>query len=111
MPASSAILNSASVRQTASWANSAEQVATRRLDWTIFAPWKNATRDEFENHLWQDKNSVTRVSQLRTALVNVVADDLLEEIEAGLHRSGMSIRINPYVMSLIDWSEARTDPI
>lgn len=87
------------------------QVTAAHLDWTIFKPWSKASRSEFEDHLWQDRNAITRVSQLRDVLTGVVPKALLDEIEAGLQRVGMSIRLNPYVISLIDWSAATTDPI
>jgi lysine 2,3-aminomutase len=80
-------------------------------EWTKFKTWQGTSLAEFENHLWQDKNAIVRVSQLQAALDGVVSSDFLSEIEAGLQRVGMSIRLNPYVMSLIDWSNAETDPI
>jgi lysine 2,3-aminomutase len=35
----------------------------------------------------------------------------MNEIEAGLSTAGMSIRLNPYLISLINWSDAEADPI
>jgi len=56
------------------------------------------------DNAWQDRNAYTRFSQLQTALQGVVSEAGLEDIRAGIDRAGMSIRINPYVMSLIDWN-------
>jgi lysine 2,3-aminomutase len=66
---------------------------------------------EFLNHFWQDKNSVTRFQQLESLLSGVVSPAVLGEIGAGLGKVGMSIRLNPYVISLIDWANVETDPI
>lgn len=63
------------------------------------------------DNAWQDRNAYTRFSQLQTALQGVVSEAGLEDIRAGIDRSGMSIRINPYVMSLIDWNHWTTDPV
>jgi lysine 2,3-aminomutase len=79
--------------------------------WQKFAPWKDVSAEEFENSSWQDKNAVIRVPQLEAALKGVVNPDLFREIDAGLLKVGMSIRLNPYIISLIDWDEVETDPI
>ena len=33
------------------------------------------------------------------------------DVEAGLRRSTMSLRISPYLISLVDWTAPETDPI
>lgn len=76
-----------------------------------FGEWENVFGEEFEDPIWQDRNAITRMSQLRFALDNIAPPDVLNDIEAGLAKVGMSIRLNPYVMSLIDWSNAANDPI
>src|SRR3984893_13754590 len=81
------------------------------LEWARFKPWDEVTPSEFEDNAWQDRNAITRVSQLKTVLDGIVSSDVLEEIEAVLSKTGMSIRLNPYMICLIDWSNAETDPI
>lgn len=68
-------------------------------------------RSDFLSHKWQDKNSIIRMEQLEAILGDTVKPSVLEEIRSGLNKVGMSIRINPYVMELIDWNNAETDPI
>ncbi len=82
-----------------------------RLEWAKFKPWQDITPDEFEDNAWQDRNAISRISQLKTALDGVVSPRLMDEIEAGLNSSGMSIRLNPYMICRIDWSNAENDPI
>jgi lysine 2,3-aminomutase len=84
---------------------------TLSTDWTTFKIWRNVSPIEFEDHLWQDKNSITRPLQLKQALDGMVSQEFLEEIETGLSQVGMAIRLNPYVMSLIDWSKPEVDPV
>jgi len=81
------------------------------LEWARFKPWEGVSRGEFEDNGWQDRNAMTRLPQLKAALEGVVSSHVLAEIEAGLSKSGMSIRLNPYMLCLIDWAQAENDPI
>src|SRR5271166_6651842 len=81
------------------------------LEWTRFKPWEGVSSGEFEDNGWQDRNAITRLPQLKAALEGVVPSHVLAEIEAGLSKTGMSIRLNPYMLCLIDWAHAETDPI
>lgn len=68
-------------------------------------------RHEFANAEWQDRHAVTRVDQLREWM-GVNADrDLMRDVELGLARAPMAMRITPYVLNLIDWSNFVQDPI
>jgi lysine 2,3-aminomutase len=80
-------------------------------DWKRFMPWESVSPDDFNHHQWQDKNSVTRLEQLQDVLDGVVPSEVFDDIQAGLMHVGMSIRLNPYMLSLIDWSDAKADPI
>lgn len=73
--------------------------------------YRDVNQADFSNHFWQDKNSITRFPQLEALLAGVISQGTLQEIGAGLGKVGMSIRLNPYVLSLIDWANAETDPI
>lgn len=88
-----------------------EEDTAMDVGWARFKPWEGVSKSEFADSNWQDRHAVTRVPQLRAALDGVIPAQLLEEIEAGLSKTGMSIRLNPYVISLIDWSKTETDPI
>lgn len=73
--------------------------------------YSNASDEEFGNHFWQDKNAVVRFQQLEALLKDVISPDALEDMRAGITKAGMSIRLNPYVLSLIDWRNVYSDPI
>lgn len=75
------------------------------------SPSATADRSEFLNHLWQDKNAVTRADQLVDYIGDLAAPEVIEDMLAGLNQVGMSIRLTPYVLDLIDWQNATTDPI
>ncbi|MDO5499877.1 MAG: KamA family radical SAM protein [Propionibacteriaceae bacterium] len=80
-------------------------------DWTRFPVWKDVSAEEFGHHGWQDRNSITRIKKLREALAGVTSPEVIQDIEDGLAHVGMSIRLTPYVMNLIDWRNAASDPI
>ena len=72
-----------------------DQVIGRRDSRLLYA---NVTDAEFHDHKWQDKNSVTRFSQLGELLSGVVSPGCLKEIADGLGEVGMSIRLTPYII-------------
>jgi len=82
-----------------------------RPDWSRFKIWQGVSETQFEDNTWQDRNAITRVAQLEQALDGVVDREVFREIESGLGKVGMQIRLNPYVMSLINWSDPLADPI
>jgi lysine 2,3-aminomutase len=79
--------------------------------WRRFQIWKDVGSAEFGNSAWQDKNAIIRVEQLKAAIEEFVSPGLLSDIESGIRRSGMSVRLSPYIVSLIDWENAEIDRI
>jgi len=73
--------------------------------------YSDISRESFLDHTWQDRNAVARIEQLETVLRGRVAESVMDEIRAGLRKVGMSIRLNPYMLDLIDWRSAENDPI
>src|SRR5690606_851779 len=63
------------------------------------------------DHHWQSKKSITRPDKLIEALQGLVSDEFLKDAAAGFHGSPMSVRVSPYLMSLIDWEHPYEDPL
>ena len=61
---------------------------------------------EFLDHAWQAKHSITNVPKLLAALKGLVPEDFFADAEAGFKGAPMSVRVSPYLLSLIDWSAA-----
>ncbi len=74
----------------------------------IFA---SAPEAQFLDHAWQDKASITRIDQLAAVLGDKLPPSVLQEIREASQKVGMSIRITPYILALIDWKNIETDPI
>lgn len=65
----------------------------------------------FLDHRWQARNSVTSLDKLRSALGELVPELLFSDLSNGLAHSPMSMRLSPYLLSLINWNDLGKDPI
>ncbi|GAW17954.1 hypothetical protein ANO14919_074230 [Xylariales sp. No.14919] len=95
--------------------------------WTHIPDWSNVSRDEFISYRWQTTHSVQSSIQLSRFLRSVLpqsiprrhgeeldtltADDLLEDIQLGIKQATMAVKLSPYILSLIDWSDPLHCPL
>jgi lysine 2,3-aminomutase len=79
--------------------------------WREIPGWREVSEADFGNHLWQSKNSIRKLDQVRQVLEDRISPGLIEDISAGLKIAPMNIRITPYVFSLINWDEPEADPL
>jgi len=79
--------------------------------WRDIPAWNDISREEFGDHLWQARKSVTSLKQVQETLQDRLSEELVADIEAGLHIAPMNIRITPYVLSLINWDNPIDDPL
>lgn len=79
--------------------------------WRAIPGFAHVTAAEFHTHTYQGRHSVTNVQQLRDTLGRLVPDSFFQDLSDGLQRAPMALRISPYLLSLIDWSQPVDDPI
>ena len=79
--------------------------------WRAIPAYADLRADEFHEHRFQSRNSVTSLKKLREVLGSLVPEAFYRDVEQGLLRSPMSLRISPYLLSLMDWSEPAEDPL
>ena len=79
--------------------------------WQKIPAYANVTEEQFLDHTWQAKNTITKPAKLLDALRDLVPPGFIEDAEAGFGRSPMSIRVSPYLLSLIDWTNPYEDPL
>lgn len=79
--------------------------------WKLVPAWSSVTRGEFSNHLWQLKNSVTKIEQVKKALDKRISKEFYEDLLHGQQITPMNIRITPYIFSLINWDDPYNDPL
>lgn len=65
----------------------------------------------FHSHIFQMRHSITSVGKLMRVLEDRVSSDFYQEVAAGLQHAPMSVRISPYILSLINWDDPYRDPI
>lgn len=79
--------------------------------WKGVPAYRQVDAETFHSHIFQMRHSVTSVRGLREALGDRVPEDFYEDVREGLRRAPMSIRISPYILSLIDWEDPYKDPL
>ncbi len=67
--------------------------------------------ETFHSHLFQARNSPTSVESLQEVLGALVGPGFYEDLREGLRWAPMSIRISPYILSLINWDDPYSDPL
>jgi lysine 2,3-aminomutase len=79
--------------------------------WQRVPAYAHVDEATFRDHTWQSKHSITKVEKLLESLKGVVSDAFVRDAEVGFQRAPMSVRVTPYIMSLIDWSQPYSDPL
>ena len=79
--------------------------------WQRIPAYKDVGEAEFLDHLWQAKHSITRIDKLLAAVQDLVTPEFAADAEEGFKRAPMSVRVSPYMLSLIDWDNPYEDPL
>ena len=79
--------------------------------WKTIPAYANVDAETFHSHLFQARNSPTSVESLQEVLGGRVGPGFYEDLRDGLRWAPMSIRISPYILSLINWDDPYEDPL
>ena len=79
--------------------------------WQRLPAFARTSEDEFREWRFQNRHTITSGAALKEVLQGVAPVGFLDDVEAGLRRSPMNLRISPYLLSLIDWNDPWNDPI
>jgi len=80
-------------------------------DWRRIPAYADVTDEQFLDHRWQSKKSITRPDKLLEALRGLVSEEFIQDATEGFSRAPMSVRVSPYLLSLIDWNDPYRDPL
>lgn len=80
-------------------------------DYRRIPAYRDVSEEEFLDHRWQAKKSITRPDKLLDTLRDLVSDKFIEDATLGFARAPMSVRVSPYLLSLIDWEHPYEDPL
>ena len=79
--------------------------------WQRIPAYRLIDETTFLDHTWQAKNTITNPQKLLQAVQDLVPQSFYDDVTQGFRQAPMSIRVSPYLLSLIDWSNAYTDPL
>jgi len=79
--------------------------------WSHIPAYAEIDEATFLDHKWQSKHTITNVDKLLNAVRGLVSDEFIADATAGFGHAPMSVRVSPYLLSLIDWSAPYTDPL
>jgi lysine 2,3-aminomutase len=79
--------------------------------WRRIPAYAEVGREEFLDHKWQAKHSITNIQKLLATLAGLVSDGFITDAQRGFERAPMSVRVSPYLLSLIDWQNPLEDPL
>jgi lysine 2,3-aminomutase len=79
--------------------------------WQRIPAYREVAEEQFLDHMWQARNSITKPAKLLAALQDMVPESFYDDVAAGFKRSPMSVRVSPYLLSLIDWDNPYDDPL
>lgn len=80
-------------------------------DWRRIPAYADVTEEQFLDHRWQAKKSITRPDKLLETLRSMVSDEFIRDATEGFAHAPMSVRVSPYLLSLINWDDPYRDPI
>jgi lysine 2,3-aminomutase len=79
--------------------------------WQRIPAYQNVDEATFLDHSWQAKNTITNPAKLLATVQDLVPREFYADVERGFHLAPMSIRVSPYLLSLIDWNDPGSDPL
>ncbi len=79
--------------------------------WRAIPAYKNVDEATFLDHIWQGKNSITTVDKLIETIQDLVTPEFIDDARAGFAHAPMAVRVSPYMIAGIDWTDPYNDPI
>ncbi|MDQ2992990.1 MAG: KamA family radical SAM protein [Candidatus Eremiobacteraeota bacterium] len=79
--------------------------------WRHVPAYKDVDDATFMDHLWQQKNSVKTPEELLETIKDLCSPEFFADVAEGFARAPMAVRVSPYAISLIDWTDPVNDPI
>jgi lysine 2,3-aminomutase len=79
--------------------------------WRAVPAYEQVDEKTFLDHIWQGKKSVKTPEQLFETIGEIVDPTFLEDAKEGFRRAPMAVRVSPYMIASIDWTQPYEDPI
>ncbi|MBI2388153.1 MAG: KamA family radical SAM protein [Deltaproteobacteria bacterium] len=79
--------------------------------WRRLPAYRDVTEEQFLDHSWQSKHTIIKPEKLLDTVQGLVSPEFIEDCRVGFERAPMSLRVSPYLLSLIDWEHPYEDPL
>lgn len=79
--------------------------------WQRIPAYRSVDEATFLDHRWQAKNSITTPAKLLAAVQDLIPQSFYDDVIAGFKLAPMSLRVSPYLLSLIEWGDPYNDPL
>ncbi len=79
--------------------------------WRAIPKYRDVDEATFLDHIWQGQNSIKSPGDLLETVSDLVDAAFVDDVREGFRRAPMAVRVSPYMIASIDWSNPYTDPI
>jgi lysine 2,3-aminomutase len=79
--------------------------------WRTIPAYEDVDEATFLDHIWQGRKSVKTPEELFETIGEIVDPTFLEDAKEGFRRAPMAVRVSPYMIALVDWTQPYEDPI
>ena len=79
--------------------------------WKFTQPFEGVKVEDFLSQKWQLKHTVSGLQSIENFLRSVTSDGFVKQVLLGIKKAPMAVRLTPYILSRIDWSDPISDPI
>lgn len=79
--------------------------------WRSIPKYRDVDVATFLDHVWQGQQSIKTPLELLETIKDLVPPSFFDDAREGFKRAPMAVRVSPYVVASIDWSDPYGDPI
>jgi lysine 2,3-aminomutase len=79
--------------------------------WRVIPAYAEVDEATFLDSIWQGRQSVKTPEELFATIHGLVEPAFIDDARAGFERAPMAVRVSPYLLASIDWSNPYADPI
>ena len=79
--------------------------------WREIPKYRDVDAATFMDHIWQGQNSVKTPEELLATVQGLVSPEFFEDAREGFRRAPMAVRVSPYAIATVNWSDPYADPV
>src|SRR5690554_6183562 len=79
--------------------------------WRRIPAFADVEAETFNDYKWQMKSSLYGEDKLMELMDGLAPQEFIDDAYQGFRKAPMSVRVTPYLFSLIDWDNPFDDPI